>query len=248
MRWEFARRNPEGAEFMDWHCTRTEEQLSDFLEGALPAAEAAAFSSHAASCADCSKLVAQVRGLMRQIEETPQLEVPAPLERKILDATLGPRQETAGTQGWFGWLPLIWQPRFAMGIVTVAASFVIVFHAAAGDNGRSVLNPLNLLRGANRQVHLTYARGAKMVNNLRVVYEIESRLSAQPESMSEPIAPPARPSNDGQPGQQPPANDPHEKSQTIPHPSHHSTPELAEMNLQPHFADGSLYPAPRSTL
>ena len=248
MRWEFARRNPEGAEFMDWNCTRTEEQLSDFLEGALPAAEAAAFSSHAASCADCSKLVAQVRGLMRRIEQTPQLEVPALLERRILDATLGPRQQPAETQGWFGWLQIIWQPRFAMGIVTVAASFVIVFHAAAGDNGRSVLNPLNLLRGANRQVHLTYARGAKMVNNLRVVYEIESRLSAQPESMSEPVAPRARPSNDGQPGQRPPANDPHEKSQTIPHPSHPRTPELAEMNLQPHFADGSAYPAPRSTL
>jgi hypothetical protein len=234
---------------MDWNCTRTEEQLSDFLEGALPAAAAAAFSSHAASCSDCSKLVAQVRGLMRQIEETPQLEVPAQLERKILDATLGPRQQTAETQGWFGWLQIIWQPRFAMGIVTVAASFVIVFHAAAGDNGRSVLNPLNLLRGANRQVHLTYARGAKMVNNLRVVYEIESRLSAQPESMAEPITPPpVRPSNDGQPGQQPPANDPHEKSQTIPHASRHNAPELAEMNLQPNFADGSLYPAPRSIL
>jgi Putative zinc-finger len=234
---------------MDWNCTRTEEQLSDFLEGALPAAEAAALSSHAAGCGNCSKLVAQVRGLMRQIQETPQLEVPAQLERKILDATLGPRQQTAETQRWFGWLQTIWQPRFAMGIVTVAASFVIVFHAAAGNNGRSVLNPLNLLRGANRQVHLTYARGAKMVNNLRVVYEIESRLSAPPESMSEPITPaPPRPSDDGQPGQQPPVNDPHEKSQTIPHAGRHSAPELAEMNWQPDFADGSVYPAPRSTL
>jgi Putative zinc-finger len=233
---------------MDWNCTRTEEQLSDFLEGALPAEEAAAFSSHAASCADCSKLVAQVRGLVSRMQQTPQLEVPAQLERKILDATLGPRRQPAETHGWFGWLQMIWQPRFAMGIVTVAASFVIVFHAAAGDNGRGVLNPLNLLRGANRQVHLTYARGAKMVNNLRVVYEIESRLSAQPESMSEPITPPARPSNNGQPGQQPPANDPRERSQTIPHASRHNAPEFAEMNLQPTFADGSLYPAPRSIL
>jgi hypothetical protein len=233
---------------MDWNCTRTEEQLSDFLEGALPAAEAAALSSHAAGCGTCSKLVAQVRGLMRQIQETPQLEVPAQLERKILDATLGPRQQTAETQRWFGWLQTIWQPRFAMGIVTVAASFVIVFHAAAGENGRSALNPMNLLRGANRQVHLTYARGAKMVNNLRVVYEIESRLSAQPESLSEPVAPPTRPSTDGQPGQQPPANDPHEKSQTIPHLRHRTTPELAEMDLQPDFANGSFDPAPRSTL
>jgi hypothetical protein len=234
---------------MDWNCTRTQEQLSDFLEGVLPAAEAAALSSHAAGCADCAKLVAQVRVLMRQIQQTPPLEVPAQLERKILDQTLGPRQQTAETQGWFGWLRIVWQPRFAMGIVTVAASFVIVFHAAAGDNGRSVLNPLNLLRGANRQVHLTYARGAKMVNNLRVVYEIESRLSAQPESISEPITPPpVRPSNNGQPDHDAPPNDPHEKSETIPHASRRNAPELAETNLQPNFADPSVYPAPRSIL
>jgi len=88
-----------------------------------------------------------------------------------------------------------------------------------------------------------------MVNNLRVVYEIESRLSAQPESLSEPVTPPlVRPSDDGQPGRQPPANDPREKSQTIPHANHHNAPELAEMNLQPNFADGSLRPAPRSIL
>jgi hypothetical protein len=234
---------------MDWNCTRTEEQLSDFLEGALPAAEATAFSSHAASCADCSKLVAQVRELVSRMQRTPSLDAPEQLEWKILEATLGPRQQPAEAPGWFGWLRTIWQPRFAMGMVTVAASFVIVFHAAAGDNGRSVLNPLNLLRGANRQVHLTYARGAKMVNNLRVVYEIESRLSAQPESLSEPIAPPAaRPSNHGQPDRQPPPNDPREKSQTIPRASHHGAPELAEMKLQPNFADGSLYRASRSIL
>jgi Putative zinc-finger len=234
---------------MDWNCTRTEERLSEYLAGALPAEESAAFSSHAAGCADCSKLVGQVRGLLSRMQQIPQLEVPWQLERKILNATLGPRQQPAEPQGWLGWLPILWQPRFAMGIVTVAASFVIVFHAAAGDNGRGVLNPLNLLRGANRQVHLTYARGAKLVNNLRVVYEIQSRLSAQPESLSEPITPPpARPSNDGQPGQHPPASDPREKSQTIPHRSRHSAPELAELNLQPSFLDGSFDPAPRSIL
>jgi hypothetical protein len=162
---------------------------------------------------------------------------------------LGPRNQTLVPPGRLGWLAMLWQPRFAMGVVTVAASFVIVFHAATSDNGRSVLNPLNLLRGANRQIHLTYARGAKMVNNLRVVYEIESRLSTPPESLSEPVTPPpAHPSGDGKPEQQQPANDPHEKSQTMPRAGRPHAPELAEMTLQSDVRESSSSPASRSIL
>jgi hypothetical protein len=58
------------------------------------------------------------------------------------------------------------------------------------------------VRTANRQAHLTYARGAKFVNDLRVVYEIQSRLGSQPEPQSAP---------------QPPTQNPQDKSQTNPH-------------------------------
>jgi hypothetical protein len=239
---------------MNWNCTLTEERLSDYLDGALVPDEAAAFSSHLASCAGCSKLVAQVGGLVTLMQQAPPLELPAQLERKILDATLGPRKQQAESQSWLGWLAVLWQPRFAMGVVTVAASFVIVFHAttAPGSN----LNPMNLLRGANRQAHLTYARGAKMVNNLRVVYEIESRMSPPPESLSEPITPPAtRPTIEPQPGNQQPGVEPREKSETVPHTqrSGRNTPELAQLVsrpefFQPNYSDGSSYPATRSIL
>jgi DNA-binding phage protein len=238
---------------MHWNCTLTEERLSDFLEGALLPEEAAALSAHAAGCPNCAKLVAQVSGLVSRMQDVPQVAEPAQLQRKILDATLGPRKQKPAAQGWFGWLPLIWQPRFAMGIVTVAASFVIVFHAASASASRTSMNPVNLVRGANRQVHLTYARGAKFVNDLRVVYEIQSRLSSQPESMSEPISVPAtRPSGEPQPGQIPsqPSNDPREKSQTIPHSSRrsaHSIPELA-MILPTGFPTSSSNDVFRSSL
>ncbi len=218
-----------GSKTMDWNCALTEERLSDFLDGALLPEEATAFSAHSAGCANCTQLIAQVSELVSRMQQTPPVEEPPFLSGKILEATLGPRKQDSVSPGWFGWLQAVWQPRFAMGIVTVAASFVIVFHAASSSASRTSLNPMNLVRDANRQVHLTYARGAKFVNDLRVVYEIQSRLSSQPESMSEPLSvpttkPPSEP--------QQPANEPREKSQTIPHSNRrgtHSSPELAMM-------------------
>jgi len=236
---------------MDWNCTLTEERLSDFLDNALSPEEAAAFSGHTSACPNCTKLVAQVSGLLTRIQQVPQLAEPAHLQRQILDATLGRGKQRAESRGLLGWLSLVWQPRFAMGIVTVAASFAIVLHAAASEAGRGKMSPLNLLRGANRQIHLTYARGARFVNNLRVVYEIQSRLSAPPESLSEPVTPPpARPAIDS-PGQQQQGGAPREKSQAIPHSTRsrvHSDPELADAIPPSSLHSISFRPATRSLL
>jgi hypothetical protein len=238
---------------MDWNCTQTEERLSDFLDGALLPEEAAAFDAHAAGCANCTKLVAQVSGLVHRMQRVEPLQAPPLLAGKILKATLGLRKQKPVRTSWFDWAGAIWQPRFAMGIVTVAASFVIVFHAAASTTSRTSMNPVNLVRGANRQVHLTYARGAKFVNDLRVVYEIQSRLTSQPESMSEPISVPTQaPSGRPQPGPAPqqPSPGPREKSQTIPHSSRHGAhngTELAMM-LTTDWTENPLDRAPRSPL
>jgi hypothetical protein len=38
------------------------------------------------------------------------------------------------------------------------------------------LSPVNIVRNTNRQAHLAYARSTKYVSDLRVVYEIQSKL------------------------------------------------------------------------
>ncbi len=59
--------------------------------------------------------------------------------------------------------------------------------------------PARLYRNADRQAHLVYARGARYVNDLRVVYEIQSRLRpegeipAAPEKAAPDSAPEKRP-------------------------------------------------------
>jgi anti-sigma factor RsiW len=199
---------------MNWNCAQVEERLSDYLDNLLSAAERAEFEAHAADCARCTQLVAQVGGLVRRVQSLEPIEAPARLVSAILDQTLGPRAPKHGWRSWLAWAPTLLQPRFAIGMATAAASLLILLYAA-GVNPAKIhkgdLNPLNIYRSANRQSHLVYARGVKYVNDLRVVYEIQSRLR-----------PPDSPAREEQTPAQPPAAQPDQKSQGSPHPGRSS--------------------------
>jgi anti-sigma factor RsiW len=198
---------------MDGNCKFTEERLSDYLEQQMTPQEMAAFSSHVAACPTCARLVQQVRGTVRQMRALEPVREPAHLVSKILEATSRARPEKQSRRGFFGWSPLLWQPRFAMGMATVAASLVIVFHfvgVTPGKIKRADLSPANVVRSANRQVHLAYARSAKIVNDLRVVYEIQSALQH--------TSPLPEPEPSTEPKSESPSANPEQKSQTEPHP------------------------------
>jgi len=202
---------------MDWNCTQSEERLSDYLDGVLAAEEAEAFSAHAAGCGHCGLLVANVRGLVSRIHELEPVPEPPQLARKILDATLGPRESRAWWKRVFAWVPAVWQPRFVLGALTVAASLLIVLHSSGltpAKLRKADLNPASLLRATNRQAHLVYARSVKYVNDLRVVYEIQSRLQPEPEPAAAPAAPaPQTPPESSAPQQKSEKNPPHDRTQ-----------------------------------
>lgn len=192
---------------MDWNCTLTEERLSDFLEGQLLGDQAAAFAAHQHTCAACAGLVAQVSGMLSQMHELEMVEEPEWLARKVAIATLGSKVSRQGLDRWFWWMPKIWQPRFAMGLATVAACCIIVVQAGGVTPkklSKADLNPADLFRAANRNIHLTYARGVKFVNDLRVVYEIQSRLEPGPQQQPAPE----------RQRQQPHSTNPQQKSET----------------------------------
>src|ERR1700734_472532 len=201
---------------MDWNCTFTEERLSDYLEGKLLPVEAAAFSAHTADCANCTETVALVGGLVNRMRKMPMVEEPPQLIAKILDATLGPRTQKESWFRWLGWISVLWQPRFVLGLGAAVASVVIVSYAAGltpAKLKKADLSPANVLRSANRQAHLTYARGAKFVNDLRVVYDIQSKLQPEPEPM--PVSNPA-PAPQEEHNSIPPNSTPQQKSQSSP--------------------------------
>jgi len=198
---------------MEWNCTLTEDRLSDYLDGALTREEAAAFEAHAATCAKCAKLVADVRGLVTRMQKLEPLAAPPMLVTRIVNATIGPQKQSAGWKNVLAWRPAVLQPRFALGLVTVAATILILMYTAGFTPTRwkhADLSPATVLRTANRQAHLTFAKSAKFVNDLRVVYEIQTRLQPETQPQSAPAVPQQNPS---------PAN-PQDRSQASPHPGH----------------------------
>jgi anti-sigma factor RsiW len=204
---------------MNWNCTNTEERLSDYLDGLLTPAESAAFKAHAASCPECAKLVEQVGSLVTRMRGLELEPAPPLLMNRILDSTIGPRKEKSSWKSWFGWTGSFLQPRFVMGLVTVAATILVVIYSSGFTPSKLKkvdLSPVSAFRSANRQVHLTYARSVKYVNDLRVVYEIQSRLQPSNEP-----SPETSPMPQEQP--QPKSSNPQEKTQTSPNPGHSQT-------------------------
>jgi len=164
---------------MNWTCDLIEARLSDYLEGLLQGPERAAFEAHANSCADCAPLVASVRSLVGEMRSMEELETPPRLVYAILDKTLGPRETVTGWQGFLNAIRGLATPKFAYGGASVMATLIIIL-SASGFSLRKPkladLRPAAIYQSADRGVHLVRARCVKYVSDLRVVYEIQSRL------------------------------------------------------------------------
>jgi anti-sigma factor RsiW len=200
---------------MSWNCEQIENRLSDYLEGALTPEEAALFVNHSSTCAQCRELVASVRGLIGAMHALEPVAAPMNLVPAILDNTLGPRTASAGWKAWFGWMRFVWQPRFAYGVVTVLITVGVVSQALGIQWSMPTvadLNPVSLYRSADRKAHLFYAKGSKFVGDLRVVYEIKSRLEPSEQDSTPQKAPAAQPSSPGQ--SEAPSNSPMNRAQS----------------------------------
>ncbi len=161
---------------MTWTCDQTEARLSDYLDGLLQPAEQAAFDLHVNACERCTPLVADVSHVLGALHKLEQVEPPARLANSILTATLGP-------QSWRNakrWLRGLQSPRFVYSAVSVTATLIVIL-TASGFSWRKPkladLAPATIYHNADRQAHLVYAHTAKFVSDLRVVYEIQSRMN-----------------------------------------------------------------------
>lgn len=187
---------------MNWTCEQIEERLSDYVDGLLDADARSDFDAHVSTCARCEPVVRQVAGVVAGLHELELVAEPPELAEKILETTLGRRAKKFKWDGVLGWLQPLMQPRFAYGAVSVLVTFGVLIPTIGIDWRKpklADLRPSNIYRAADRQAHLVYARGAKFVSDLRVVYEIQSRLRPEAEPQSAPDSE-SRPANPASPG------------------------------------------------
>jgi len=160
---------------MTWTCEQTEARLSDYLDGLLQPPEQTAFDLHVNTCERCTPLVASVSHVLGTLHTLEQVEPSPQLVNSILTATLGPQSWRKAKR----WLRSFQSPRFVYGLVSVAATFIVIL-TASGFSWRKPkladLAPATIYRNTDRQAHLVYARGTKFLSDMRVVYEIQSRL------------------------------------------------------------------------
>lgn len=177
---------------MNWDCAQTEARLSGYLDATLTAPEQRAADAHIATCARCAEWrdARQAVVWLRRVEP---LAVPLGLETRILARTTGRAPRVSAWEALaHGWR-MLWQPRVALSAAAVLFSLGLVLRALdinVRTLSASDLRPTTIYRKLDRTAHVAYGRGVKFVNDLRLVYEIRSRLDALKPMTEESTPPP----------------------------------------------------------
>lgn len=173
---------------MKWDCAQIEARLNDYLEGRLATEEQRAAQTHVETCSRCAEWL-DARRARLWLQQVEPLEAPLGLETRILAQTTGlaarPSFWEMLTAGWRAFQ----QPRVALALAAALFSISLVLQAFDVDvRGISAadLHPANIYRKLDRTVYVAYGRGVKFFNDLRLVYEIRSRLDALKPLVKEP--------------------------------------------------------------
>jgi len=169
---------------MNVTCAEAEILLADHLDGTLRADEKAAVEAHLAGCAACAELARDASGAVAFMERAAAVEAPPELVTKLLfEIAHGPSRTAVKptlVRRMFGkWLEPVLRPRFAMGMAMTVLSFSIVGRIA-GIEMRQLkpadLDPVKVWMAAEDRVEKVWEKGVKHYQNLRLVFEIQTRL------------------------------------------------------------------------
>jgi hypothetical protein len=85
-------------------CKHVNENLDDFIDGALDGAELATFEDHAAQCGDCQKIIADARYLQGLLRDSTDTDVPTPDAAFFDQALIRAAHNGSRQQHHRGWL------------------------------------------------------------------------------------------------------------------------------------------------
>jgi hypothetical protein len=202
-------------------CEDWEALLADALDGGLPAEDNAAFTTHSSSCATCSKLLAEARQgqeWLHFLQDEP--EMPIHLMERILSKTSGAVADhplavygapiPAGGPSVLG-LPMrrmVWDTRLMMTAAMAFFSIALTLNLAGvriTDLRLSQLTPASLENNLTRQFYGAKSQVVRYYDNLRFVYEVESKMRELRRD-EDTAPPPAQPTQEEKPQSNPPAN------------------------------------------
>jgi hypothetical protein len=165
------------------NCTDVEILLAEYVDGTLRREAKTSVKQHLETCVTCRDLAHDAAGAVAFMDRASRVEAPPELLTKLLfEITQGSSRAAVRpplAQRLFGktfgsWLGPVFQPRFAMGMATTLLFFATLIR------GRQLqpadLNPAKLWTAAEDQVSRTWERGVKYYENVRLVFEIQTRL------------------------------------------------------------------------
>lgn len=191
-------------------CVEWEALLADALDGALHGSELAAFEGHQQSCLVCGEQYREAAAGMHWLKGLEEVEVPRNLVHNIMVHTVGaqpvPREKVVVEgESWWGRLkgrisPVfapIATPRFAMSFGMAFFSITMLLNVA-GFHITDLKHVDLSAKGIQKAYYTTEARVVRYYENIRLVYEIESRVrdlrrAARPEDKQEEQQPPKNP-------------------------------------------------------
>jgi len=169
-------------------CAEFDALLSDALDGVLTGANQERFEAHKASCPSCGPLFAEAQAGFKMLHALEEVEPPKTMVHNILAATIGQIPEKAPVvrpvdesflQKLRRWaqpvLGPVLQPRFAMSFGMAFFSVSLMLHVSgikAADFRRIDLRPSAIAKS----FYEAEGKLVKYYENIRVVYEIESRV------------------------------------------------------------------------
>jgi hypothetical protein len=183
-------------------CAEFEAMLAEALDSALHGATLTAFEAHKQSCPACSAMFGEAAAGMQWLKGLADIEPPKNLVHNILALTIGALPETRvqtvpASEGWLGKLKAriapVMTPRFAMSF-GMAFFSVTMLANVAGLRVTDLRHVDMSAKGLQKTYYATEARVVRYYENIRLVYEIESRVrdlrrAATPEKQEEQSTP-----------------------------------------------------------
>lgn len=173
-------------------CGEFDALLTEALDGTLAGEQLERFRVHADACSNCGPLFVEIEAGRRLLHSIAEVEPPAHLLHNILAATSGldtarlRAGEITPSVSWLDriqqWLApitpvfaVVRQPRFAMSFGMAFFSLSMALNLAGvriADLRHADLRPSAIVR----EYHMTTGKVVKYYENIRFVYEIESRV------------------------------------------------------------------------